>query len=125
MACARQGQSVMATKCCRSRLTWSCTFVCACAAWGVPSHVVGTWRVYLCSWRETIVGSVSERRLSQIYSRLKSEDDMFALFLVRERALAADSKWAPYIRVLPRHLPLPLFYSNTELKALQVGLLRV
>ena len=81
--------------------------------------------MYLCSWRETIVGSVSERRLSQIYSRLKSEDDMFALFLVRERALAADSKWAPYIRVLPRHLPLPLFYSNTELKALQVGLLRV
>ena len=45
---------------------------------------------------------------------------MFALFLIRERALGDESKWAPYIRVLPRHLPLPLFYTNGELKALQV-----
>lgn len=83
-----------------------------------------------------------------LHTQIRSEEDLLALFLIRERALGKSSAWAPYIevrnarcrthwwlclqvtcvanatavacQVLPKELPLPVFYSRAELEALQV-----
>ena len=44
-----------------------------------------------------------------------------AVWLVRE-SLNKDSEWRPYICSLPRHVPLPLFYSQSKLAKVRATL---
>lgn len=48
------------------------------------------------------------------------DDDALAVWLMRERALVAlgRSSWAPYIDMLPAHIPAPLSWSPLELRLL-------
>ena len=73
----------------------------------------------------------------QAYRKVEDDDDLVSLMLMREmskgsgtphvaKAVAKNGKegtdysaWAPYLRVLPRTVPLTVFYSKAELKALQ------
>ena len=73
----------------------------------------------------------------QAYRKVDDDDDLVSLMLMREmskgssttlvaRAVAGGCKegvdysaWAPYLRVLPRTVPLTVFYSKAELQALQ------
>ena len=45
---------------------------------------------------------------------------LISVFLMRERALGAASTWAPYVAVLPEHVPLPIDFAEADLAALQV-----
>lgn len=40
-----------------------------------------------------------------------NEYDLGALFLMRQRALGRRSPFAPYIELLPRKIPLPMFFT--------------
>jgi histone-lysine N-methyltransferase SETD3 len=53
------------------------------------------------------------------FGSLRDESDLVALFVLRELAMGKESKWAPYLSVLPKDVALPCFFTDTELAALQ------
>merc|ERR550514_1054706 len=50
---------------------------------------------------------------------IRDDTDVVAMLMMREMAMGKDSKWAPYLKVLPAQVSLPFFFSETELAALQ------
>ena len=44
---------------------------------------------------------------------------ILTLFLALERERGESSKWAPYIKALPAHIPVPLSWSDSELRHLE------
>ncbi|XP_004346792.1 hypothetical protein CAOG_05107 [Capsaspora owczarzaki ATCC 30864] len=59
------------------------------------------------------------RAFTTIWHESGSQDDLLALFLLREKALGARSAWAPYIEILPKKLSNLLFFNDGELAQLQ------
>ena len=52
----------------------------------------------------------ASKLLGTVFDGIKDDGDLVALFLMRERALGARSRWAPYIKLLPQFVPLPTFF---------------
>ena len=89
-----------------------------------------------CMCRDTALHDPAPNA-KQAYRRIDDDDDLVSLMLLREmskgsskihvkRAVGSGgregkdySAWAPYLRVLPRTVPLTVFYSKDELAALQ------
>ena len=63
---------------------------------------------------------LKHRKLAELLGGIRDDADLIAVFLLRELALGARSRWAEYIAVLPKPgaVSLPLFFSDGELRAL-------
>jgi histone-lysine N-methyltransferase SETD3 len=63
---------------------------------------------------------LKQRKLGELLSGIRDDADLIAVFLLRQLALGPRSRWAEYITVLPRPgaVSLPLFFSDSELRAL-------
>ena len=74
----------------------------------------------LCITRETALASAADDPLLRaVYESAKSEEDLIAMFLLRERALGAASDWKPYLDSLPRSIPQASGFADAVLKAAQ------
>jgi hypothetical protein len=60
----------------------------------------------------------------RIYERVHAQfgdHEVVELALLRESSLGPQSRWYPYLRMLPAHVPLPSSFTAGELQALQDG----
>jgi hypothetical protein len=74
----------------------------------------------LCITRETALASAADDPLLRaVYESAKSEEDLIAMVLLRERALGAASDWKPYLDSLPRSIPQASGFADAVLKAAQ------
>lgn len=69
------------------------------------------------SCRETVRGLKPYR---SVVDSVGPDEHVVALFLMREMAKGDKSEWWPYLKVLPKHVPLPAHFNADELAALQV-----
>eukprot|EP00945_MAST-04E_sp_MAST-4E-sp1_P002179 g2179.t1 len=72
----------------------------------------------MCMCRDTALHDKS-KRVRNAYRSLRNDEDLVALFILRELAKGSDSRFEPYLAVLPKRVPLTMFFSDAELKALQ------
>lgn len=47
------------------------------------------------------------------------DEDVIAMFLMRETARGNASLWNDYLRILPQHIPIGIYFNEDELNALQ------
>lgn len=47
------------------------------------------------------------------------DEDVIAMFLMRETARGNASLWNEYLRILPHHIPIGIYFNDDELNALQ------
>ena len=69
--------------------------------------------------RRTIIASAPSK-LKKKLAAVESDTDLVAVFLLRERALGAESTWEPYLKLLPSMVPIPASFSDEELAEIQV-----
>ena len=72
----------------------------------------------MCMCRKTALQDKS-KRVRKAYNALRDDEDLVALFILREKAKGSNSRFEPYLSVLPKRVPLTMFFSDSELKALQ------
>ena len=53
--------------------------------------------------------------LSTFYSSINSDETLVALMLMRERSLGKESRFAPFINILPTAVPVPFIFTDAEL----------
>ena len=72
----------------------------------------------MCMCRDTALHDKS-KRVRKAYKALRDDEDLVALFILREISKGSKSTFEPYLNVLPKRVPLTSFFSEKELKALQ------
>ena len=72
----------------------------------------------MCMCRDTALHDKS-KRVRKAYKSLRDDEDLVALFILREISKGSRSTFEPYLKVLPKRVPLTSFFSENELKALQ------
>jgi protein-histidine N-methyltransferase len=72
----------------------------------------------MCMCRDSALHDKS-KRVRKAYKSLRDDEDLVALFILREISKGSKSKFEPYLNVLPKQVPLTSFFTENELKALQ------
>ena len=49
----------------------------------------------------------------------QEEEDIIAVFLMQQKGFGSESKWAPYLNVIPKSLILPHMFTTQELQAIE------
>merc|ERR1719230_47506 len=74
----------------------------------------------LCITRETVLTSATgEPTVLTVFKTAKSDEDLIAMFLLRECALGNTSDWEPYLNSLPRNIIQGSQFNDEVLTAIQ------
>ena len=70
--------------------------------------------------RATILAALDgDRQVKKKLAAVEDDTDLVVLFLLRESGRGDASAWAPYISLLPPHVPVPATFSAAELGEVQ------